>query len=200
MSPRNNEQNQLIRDERREQILSAAVKVFARRGLTGTKISDIAQAAGLSHGLVYHYFDSKDEIFTVLVERALLGSHSILSQASMQPGSPWEKLHWMTTAILSEEHYESSYYNYIMLQAFMSDSVPDALKARSSSLYDALQLAEHVVPILVAGQQAGQVVQDDPTRLASAMLSFLQGIILNRFESNDGPQIDADLVMRILKP
>jgi AcrR family transcriptional regulator len=199
MSPRNNEQNQLIRDERREQILSAAVKVFARRGLTGTKISDIAHAAGLSHGLVYHYFDSKDEIFTVLVDRALLGSHDILSNAAQQPGTPWDQLRWMTVALLSEEHYESTYYNHIMLQAFTSDSVPDAIKERAS-LYHALNLPEYVVPILIAGQEAGQIVQEDPSRLAVAFFSFLQGVILNRFEADNGPRVDADLVMRFLKP
>lgn len=199
MSPRNNEQNQLIRDERREQILSAAVQVFARRGLTGTKISDIAQAAGLSHGLVYHYFDSKDEIFTVLVERALLGSLKILKNAAQHPGTPWDQLRWMTDRVLSEDHSDSAYYNHIMLQAFTSDSVPDEIKERHS-LWQALNLEENIVPILIAGQEAGQIVQEDPVRVAVAYFSFLQGVILNRFESDNGPRIDADLVMRFLKP
>ncbi len=59
MSPRKEEQNQQIRDERREEILQAALRVFARKGLVAAKITDIANAAGLSHGLIYHYFSSK---------------------------------------------------------------------------------------------------------------------------------------------
>lgn len=61
--PRKSELNQELRDARKEQILKAALIVFARRGMVATKISDIAKEAGLSHGLVYHYFNSKEEIF-----------------------------------------------------------------------------------------------------------------------------------------
>ena len=48
--------NEMIKDTRREQILSAALKIFAARGFAATKISDIVRAGGISHGLVYHYF------------------------------------------------------------------------------------------------------------------------------------------------
>ena len=57
MSPRNEEHNAIIKDERREQILSAALKVFATRGFAATKISDIVGKGGMSHGLVYHSYN-----------------------------------------------------------------------------------------------------------------------------------------------
>jgi AcrR family transcriptional regulator len=69
MSPRNEEQNELIKDERREQILSAALKVFARKGFAAAKISDIVARAGMSHGLVYHYFKSKEELGYAVLNR-----------------------------------------------------------------------------------------------------------------------------------
>ena len=51
---------------RRRQILDAAVRVFARQGFHTCRVSDIADEAGVAYGLVYHYFDSKDEIRTRL--------------------------------------------------------------------------------------------------------------------------------------
>ena len=78
MSPRSEEQNTLLKDERREQILSAALKVFALRGFSATKISDIVAEGGISHGLLYHYFSSKEEIFFELVSRALFHSGQML--------------------------------------------------------------------------------------------------------------------------
>ena len=56
--------------DRREQILGAAVRVFAQRGFHACRVSDIADEAGVAHGLLYHYFSSKDELLdTIFLER-----------------------------------------------------------------------------------------------------------------------------------
>ena len=49
-------------EEKRRQILDAAVRVFARRGFHTSRVGDIAEEAGVAHGLLYHYFSSKDEV------------------------------------------------------------------------------------------------------------------------------------------
>ena len=63
MSPRTADQNREIRQARQEQILQAARQVFANQGFHNTRMSDIAQTAGVSQGTLYHYFRSKDELF-----------------------------------------------------------------------------------------------------------------------------------------
>src|ERR1700712_3510825 len=56
--------------EKRRLILDAAVRVFARQGFHACRVSDIADAAGVAYGLVYHYFGSKDEVLdTLFLER-----------------------------------------------------------------------------------------------------------------------------------
>ena len=56
--------------DKRRQILDAAVQVFARRGFHHCRVSDVADEAGVAYGLVYHYFDSKEEILnTLFLER-----------------------------------------------------------------------------------------------------------------------------------
>ena len=58
------------REDRRRQILDAAVRVFAQKGFTQCRVSDIAEEAGVAYGLVYHYFGSKDEVLdTLFLER-----------------------------------------------------------------------------------------------------------------------------------
>jgi TetR/AcrR family transcriptional regulator, fatty acid metabolism regulator protein len=52
--------------DKRRLILDAAVRVFARQGFHACRVSDIADEAGVAYGLVYHYFDSKDEVLNVL--------------------------------------------------------------------------------------------------------------------------------------
>jgi AcrR family transcriptional regulator len=56
--------------DKRRLILDAAVRVFARQGFHTCRVSDIADEAGVAYGLVYHYFDSKDEVLdTLFLER-----------------------------------------------------------------------------------------------------------------------------------
>ena len=49
-------------EEKRRLILDAAVRVFARKGFHQSRVGDIAREAGVAHGLLYHYFDSKDQV------------------------------------------------------------------------------------------------------------------------------------------
>ena len=51
-----------IQEERRRQILDAAVRAFAEKGYHACRVSDIAEEAGVAYGLVYHYFESKDAV------------------------------------------------------------------------------------------------------------------------------------------
>ena len=49
-------------EDKRRLILDAAVHVFARNGFHASRVADIAEEAGIAHGLLYHYFRSKDEV------------------------------------------------------------------------------------------------------------------------------------------
>jgi len=57
------------KDERREQIIGAAVKVFSRLGFHEARVSDIAKEADIAYGLVYHYFESKEQILNTIFDR-----------------------------------------------------------------------------------------------------------------------------------
>ena len=64
-------------EDKRRQLLDAAVRVFARKGFHASRVGDIAEEAGVAHGLLYHYFKSKDQVleavfhenWSVLLER-----------------------------------------------------------------------------------------------------------------------------------
>jgi AcrR family transcriptional regulator len=49
-------------EDKRRQLLDAAVRVFARKGFHSSRVGDIAEEAGVAHGLLYHYFKSKDQV------------------------------------------------------------------------------------------------------------------------------------------
>lgn len=75
----------IAQEDKRKLILDAAIRVFAEHGYHGSRVGDIAEDAGVAHGLLYHYFASKEDVLrTIFVEnwgeliarfRAVEGSH-----------------------------------------------------------------------------------------------------------------------------
>ena len=65
--PRTNEQNELIRNERIESLKISALYLFASKGYDATTLDEIANDAGCSHGLIYHYFKNKQEIYRFIL-------------------------------------------------------------------------------------------------------------------------------------
>lgn len=70
MCPRTKFQLALVRAETLEAILTASLKLFAKKGFDRTAVEDIAKTAKISKGLVYHYFKSKDDILDSLLMNA----------------------------------------------------------------------------------------------------------------------------------
>ncbi|MBC8459571.1 MAG: TetR/AcrR family transcriptional regulator [Bacteroidales bacterium] len=71
MSPKTKEQYAKIREDRRELILKAALELFASQGISHTTIHQIAKKAGISKGLIYNYFTSKEELLEEIIKSSI---------------------------------------------------------------------------------------------------------------------------------
>ncbi len=69
--PRTREQFEEIRENRRKQILDAALETFASEGYAHSSIADIANEAEISKGLIYNYFESKEDLLIRLIEKGI---------------------------------------------------------------------------------------------------------------------------------
>ena len=206
MSPRTEESNQRIREEQRERILKAARTIFAHKGFTDTKMTDIAAAAGVSYGLAYHYFKDKEEIFTRLVEWALNGALGLMQQALEMPGTPWDRLHWFLSRSLQGVQEEPEAF-MVVLQAFTNDMVPQEAREIAWKQTEASEKAFR--QLIVEGQAAGQVVAGNPDQLTTILAWCIQGMALNVGFLNHPPSSDskylstglpsADDILRLLK-
>src|SRR5579883_3452189 len=160
--PRTEESNQRIREEQTRKILIAATKIFAYKGLAATKMADIAAEAGVSYGLLYHYFANKELIFKATVERGTTAFERLLARALEQSGTPWERLVSLTTIIL--EGIKRVPEGFLVAnQAFVSSEVPQDVKdlAREQSLRGFALFQE----LIIEGQKLGQVVAGNPGEL-----------------------------------
>ncbi|ACX68323.1 TetR/AcrR family transcriptional regulator [Paenibacillus sp. FSL H8-0457] len=195
MAPLNEEQLHQIRDERKEQIMRAAIKVFSKRGIFGTKMSMIAGEAGVSHGLLYHYFKSKDELFITLVQWSMDEARHALSDIYDVPGTPLEKITLLTSMILQED--DNSHFMLIQ-QARTSDGVPEEAK-RIIESYSIHAFVDQLMPLFEAGQQAGEIAAGDLRELAACYLSVLSGLMT--LKSQEDPSYTpprAELLLRML--
>ena len=81
--------------DKREAILKAAVKIFAKKGYFNSKVSDIASEAGIADGTVYLYFKSKDEVLRSVFDRTMEDFISEGRAELVKISSPAEKLKWL---------------------------------------------------------------------------------------------------------
>ncbi len=198
MSPRSEEFNAMIKDERREQILHAALMAFATKGFSATKISDIVAGANMSHGLVYHYFKSKEEIFSELLKRAMWGSAHSLEMVETAPISPLEKVRQTAKYILGaiSDFEDTAYYFLIVIHA----SIMAGLEMdREQYARDSTMAMQAMARILKAGQETGEVIDGDPMAMTTAFFATIQGLAMYKLAIGEFKMPDPEILVNMVK-
>ena len=121
--------------DRRRQILDAAIRVFAREGFNDCRVSDIAREAEVAYGLVYHYFDSKDQVLNELfVERWSLLLAAI-EEVDARQIPPREKLDAVAGFIIDSYRHDPELMKVIIIEvtraanSFTRTHLPELRKA-----------------------------------------------------------------------
>ncbi len=114
MSPRSKELSEEMRLRSREILLATARKLFSENGYFNCRISDVAQAAGMSQGNVYWYFASKEELLKAVLGEAFESLGAVMAQAASGVGSARQKLEALLDGLL-EYAREGSEFTAIMI-------------------------------------------------------------------------------------
>ena len=199
MSPRGKDQNEQMRIAAIENISGSALRVFAEYGYHGTSMKQISRETGLSYGLVYHYFPSKEKLFIHLVEEALDKSLRVVSDALNLPGSAWEKIENLSAVLIKESLTgESSRYFLIMMQALAQGKgitgLREKIAERSEEMYAKL------IPVIIQAQNEGKAVEGPPETLAAAYFTFVHGLtILVLDENGMEKKIKPEILLNVLR-
>lgn len=194
--PRSPEQVEQIKDERRRALLRAARLVFARKGFAAAKIADVAAIAGISHGLVYHYFSEKDSLFNATVEASVEGWETLISMTRSQPGTPWDRLVFTCTQMIAGLREEPEHL-LMLVHAYAEDAAPSA--ARDALKRFRVQVLDDLARMIEAGQREGLVASGSPPELSRALIAIIQGLALNRLAEPGAALPPLDVVLRIVK-
>ena len=140
-------------DAKKEEILLAALRVFAARGFVGTRITDIAAEAGMSPGLLYHYFKEKESVFSELVTRAFSTSLGAFELACGIDAAPAVRL-WFLLEFIFRHAYlgEGPLVFLLMIQAGTMTPLPPEVEKKMDQ--QTRRYADLLVPVLSAGQAA----------------------------------------------
>jgi TetR/AcrR family transcriptional regulator, fatty acid metabolism regulator protein len=173
--------------DKRRLILDAAVRVFARQGYGGCRVSDIADEAGVAYGLVYHYFRSKDEILdTLFLERWNFLLEAIREVEGQDMAAP-DKLYAIASFIVDSYRYDPDLMKVIIVEVTRAaNTFGRTHLAKIREAYDA------IADIVQAAQDRGEFRTDITAEFAAmafygAIEQVLTGWIFDLLpEGDDG--------------
>jgi TetR/AcrR family fatty acid metabolism transcriptional regulator len=144
--------------DKRRQILDAAIRVFARQGFHATRVSDIADEAGVAYGLVYHYFKSKEEVLNELFSERWSLLLAAIEETDQQEGSPREKLGAVAAFIVDSYRHDPELMKVIIVEVTRA-----ANSFGRTHLPEIRRAYESIAKIVVEGQEEGAFRRDiDP--------------------------------------
>ncbi len=174
--PKTKEAFEAMREETRKKIEMSALKLFARKGLS-VKVGEIAREAGLSQGLMYSHYPSKEALIAELVRQANTISSTEVGGIQDNKESARDKImkmNYMMYGMLTTENPGIDYFLF-MLQVGMSGGLGDV-----PEIMEAAQRADDPITSLTAiisqGQMEGTVVEGNPVQLAITYWAEIQGL------------------------
>ena len=169
--------------EKRKRILDAAIRVFADHGYHAARVGDIAEDAGVAHGLLYHYFASKDEVLrTIFTENwgELIGRFRAV-EATHEPAP--KKLEGIAKMLLRTWRNDPALVTVMVREVARSHQLQD----RVDEVREAFAIVQRVIE---EGQAAGAFRPDIDARLASwvfygGLEEVLTGWVLGQLPDNE---------------
>ena len=159
---------------KRERILKAAIKVFAKNGFYATRVSEIAKAASVADGTIYLYFKNKDDVLVTIFEEGIERLLTILREVAE-----------------SDEPFENRIQRIIELQLGLMEEQRDLaevitvnlrqssrlLKQYATPLF--MQYIDVIADVVRAGQEEGTFRKDlNPRVVARCLFGAIDAILL----------------------
>ncbi|MGZ5361093.1 MAG: TetR/AcrR family transcriptional regulator [Solirubrobacterales bacterium] len=152
--------------EKRRAILDAAIRVFARQGFHAARVSDIAREAGVAYGLVYHYFDSKEQMLNELFSERWALLLDAIRQADAELDGPRDKLEAAAGFIIESYRHDPELMKVIIVEVTRA-----ANTFGRTHLPEIREAYDQIEKIVGDAQRAGEF-RDDVSAVFAAMLFY----------------------------
>ena len=170
-------------EDKRRLMLAAAVRVFARKGFHAARVGDIAEEAGVAHGLLYHYFRSKDEVLESIFKETWADIIAAARMVEETDEPARERLAGIAKILLRAWRRDPDLVRVVVREIVRS---PD-LQKRLPQINESFTAIERIV---ARGQEEGDFRRDVDPRLASfvfygALEEILTGWVLGTLAQGD---------------
>ena len=162
--------------ERRTKLVTVAISIFATRPYKDISIDDITEKANCSHGLFYHYFKDKEDIFYAAIEHAEFVNITIRKNTNFQLGHGIKCFKDLSEAIIKvfcepDDSYAETlaFLLNVMRNIDKYPSANDFVKHRQNA-------NKKIVEEIIYGQDRGEIIKGDPNKLAINYITLIQGL------------------------
>jgi TetR/AcrR family fatty acid metabolism transcriptional regulator len=164
-------------------LLDAAVRVFARKGYHQARVGDVAEEAGVAHGLLYHYFSSKEEVLETIFRDTWSDLLAAVREVEASEVPPREQLRQVAAILLRAWRRDPDLVRVLVREVTRSAEVGK----RVAEIGDAFAAIERIVR---SGQADGAFREELDPRLASvifygAIEEILTGWVLDLLPDGD---------------
>ncbi|MDE7453180.1 MAG: TetR/AcrR family transcriptional regulator [Clostridia bacterium] len=182
------------KEKRRQEILNAGLDLFIRKGYSATRTAEIADAVGMSEGLLFHYFETKEKLYLTLLQIAAEGKDKIFELKDEAPLSFFE-------------HTAETILNYITKEPFAAKlfvlmnraQYNEALSAQACNFLMRQKDIEYSVNVIMQGQKDGSIRSGNPLALATAFFMAIQGIAENIARNPEMPAPSPEWIVDIVR-
>ena len=138
-------------------IIDAALKIFRERGYANARMADIARRAGVSYGLVYHYFGSKEVLFEMIVESWWSALYAMMEKEIASADDIRDKLVNIIEFFLNTYGQKPN-----LMSIFVSEVYRSSVYHTEEGLSRFLKFFNLCEQIMVQGQKSGFLIKDVP--------------------------------------
>jgi TetR/AcrR family transcriptional regulator, fatty acid metabolism regulator protein len=169
--------------DRRRQILAAAVKVFAEKGFHACRVGDVAEEAGVAYGLVYHYFESKEDLLETIFRTTWTEMLARVNEVEEARVPAAEAVRQVTALLLRTWRRDPDLVRVLVREVTRNQHVQEEVEELTQAM-DALER------IVRRGQESGEFRSELDARLAAvvfygALEEVLSGWVLGQLPDRD---------------
>lgn len=182
------------KEERKQKILMTALTLFVERGYYDTKITDIAAAVPMSTGLMFHYFESKEELLLELVKMGAAGTKAAAGQGpdNIPPEIYLEKFLEQLFSYSKEQPWV--FNMFVLMGQVRRNGMPE--EARQVAL--SVDTIDKTADMIRAGQKSGKFRSGDAKLLSTCFWASIQGIMEEMAMDKEMKAPDAKWLMALL--
>lgn len=164
-----------VSEERKAQIVEAAVAVFSRLGFERARMEDVARESGLSKGTLYLYYESKDELIGALLESVFDWGMRDLKNALASGGSASERLRKIG-GLMSGEIEKLYVLLPVWFEFYAVAARDEGVRRFMKSYFE--EYREILAEIVHDGIQRGEFRQVDVEEVTVTLVSLFEGVTL----------------------